>query len=191
MESTENEIIEKYGKHCGHCNRNTLLPYEYEFTCLSCGYNVSKRKHELSKIQRKKINFINRLKYAEVKIFSICVDVYKIYDGDDYDVIYKVLSTKKLKKLKIINILIEKYKDMLENPHFEQNKYSITSTGIYRIGHDSIRLMKWICYYDRSYYENINYYDLMGSICKYLISHNYLYTNIDYYYNCMNKLTWI
>ena len=28
--------------------------------------------------------------------------------------------------------------------------------------------MKWICYYDRSYYENINYFDLMGSICKYL-----------------------
>ena len=28
--------------------------------------------------------------------------------------------------------------------------------------------MKWICYYDRSYYENINYYDLMGSIGKHL-----------------------
>ena len=59
---SEDEIIEKYGKNCGHFNRNTLLPYEYEFTCLSCGYNVIKRKHELSKIQRKKINFINRLK---------------------------------------------------------------------------------------------------------------------------------
>ena len=28
--------------------------------------------------------------------------------------------------------------------------------------------MKWICYYDRLYYENNNYFDLMGSICKYL-----------------------
>ena len=74
---------------------------------------------------------------------------------------------------------------MLENPNFEQNKYSLTSTGIYKIGHDSIRLMKWICYYDRSCYENINYYDLLGSVCKYLISHNYSYTNIDYNYNCM------
>ena len=53
---------------------------------------------------------------------------------------------------------------MLENPDFEQNHYTITSTGIYRIGHDSIRLMKWMCYYDRSYYENVNYYDLMASI---------------------------
>ena len=62
MELTEDEIIENYGKHCGHCNRNTFLPYEYEFTCIVCGYTVNKRKHELSKIQRKKINFMSRLK---------------------------------------------------------------------------------------------------------------------------------
>ena len=103
MELTEDEIIQKYGKHCGHCKRYTLLTYEYEFTCFSCGYNVSKRKHELSKIQRNRINFINRFKYAEVKIFSICVDVYEIYEGDDFDEIYKVLSTLKNKKLKIIS----------------------------------------------------------------------------------------
>ena len=97
MELTEDEIIQKYGKHCGRCNRNTLFPYDYEFTCLACGCNVNKRKHELSKIQRKK-NFINRLKYAEVKIFCICVDVYKFYEGDDFDEIYKVLLTLKNKK---------------------------------------------------------------------------------------------
>ena len=108
------------------------------------------------------------MKYAEVKIFSICVDLYKNYEGDNYDEIYKILSTIKYKKLKINNTLIEIYKDMLKNPNFEQNKNSLTSTGIYRIGHDSIRLMKWICNYDRSHYENINYYGLMGSVCKYL-----------------------
>ena len=75
---SEDQIIEKYGKNCGHCKRSTLLPYEYEFTCFSCGYNVCKRKNELSKIQRKKINFINRLKYAEQKIFCICIDLCKI-----------------------------------------------------------------------------------------------------------------
>ena len=58
---------------------------------------------------------------------------------------------------------------MLNNPNFEQNKYSLTSKGIYKIGHDSFRLMKWICYYDRSYYENINSYYLMASICRYNI----------------------
>ena len=136
MELTEDEIIEKYAKNCGHCNRNTLLPYEYVFTCVSCGYNLNKRKHELCKIQRNKNNFINRLKYAEVKIFSICVDVCKIYEGDDFDRIYKVLSTLKNKNLKINNILIEKYRDTLENLNFEQNHYSMTSTGIYKIAHD-------------------------------------------------------
>ena len=164
MELTEDEIIQKYAKKCGHCKRNTMLPYEYEYTCFSCGYNVNKRKYELSKIQRKKINFINRLKYAEVKIFSICVDLYKSYEGNDYDEIYKVLSTLKNKKLKIINILIEKYKNMLENSDFERNYWSRTAIGIYKIGHDSVRLMKWICYYNRSYYENMNYYDMMASI---------------------------
>ena len=70
------------------------------------------------------------------------------------------------KKLKINNTLIEKYKELLKNPDFEQNCYSRTATGIFEIGYDAIRLMKWICYYDRSYYENINYFDLMASILK-------------------------
>ena len=93
----------------------------------------------------KKINFINRLKYAEIKIFSICVDVYKIYEGDGYDKIYEVLSTLKIKNLKTNDILIEKHKKMLENSDFEQDYWSRTADGIYKIGHDSARLMKWIC----------------------------------------------
>ena len=90
MELTEDQIIEKYAKRGGHCNRITLVPYEYEFTCFSSGFNVIRRKHELSKTQRKKSNFINRLKYAAQKTFCICMDVYKIYEGDDYDEIYEV-----------------------------------------------------------------------------------------------------
>ena len=54
MELTE-EIIENEAKPCGHCYRNTLLPYEYEWSCFSCNYNVVKWKHKLSKIQRKKV----------------------------------------------------------------------------------------------------------------------------------------
>ena len=53
MNLSEDETIQKYAKNCGHCNRNTLLPYEYEFTCFSFGYNVNKRKHDFSKIQKK------------------------------------------------------------------------------------------------------------------------------------------
>ena len=85
------------------------------------------------------------MKYAEVKNFSICVDVCKIYESDDFDEIYKVLSTLKNIKLKINNILIRKHKNMLQNSDFERNYWSRTASGIYKIGHDSIRLMKWIC----------------------------------------------
>ena len=52
----KDEIIKKSDKHCGHCSRNTLLTYEYEWTCVSCGYKVIKRKHQLSKIQRRKLS---------------------------------------------------------------------------------------------------------------------------------------
>ena len=110
--------MKKYSKHCGNCNRNTKLPYKNEFTCLSCGYHVIKQKHELSKLQRKKINFINRFKNAEHKIFCICIDVFKNYKGDGYDKTFEALSILKNKKLKINNIFFEKYKDMLENPDF-------------------------------------------------------------------------
>ena len=56
----------------------------------------------------------------------------------------------KNKKLKIHKILIEKYKDMLEYPDFEQNHYSRTATSLHKIAHDSIRLLKWLAYCDRS-----------------------------------------
>ena len=169
MNLTEDEISEKYAKHCGHCKRNTLLPYDYEFTCIACGFNVIKTKHELSKKQRKKTNFINRLKYAEHKIFCICIDVYKFYEGDDYDKIYEVLSELKNKKIKIKDILIEKYKNMNECQDFEQDFYSRRAKGIYKNGYDSIGFMKWMAYYDK-YYENTKYFDLLGSICNFLIN---------------------
>ena len=46
MTLSEDEIIQKYAKNCGHCRRNMLLPYEFEWSCFSCGYNVNKRKNE-------------------------------------------------------------------------------------------------------------------------------------------------
>ena len=56
MELREDEIIQKYGKQCGHCNQNTLFPYECEWSCLSCGFNLTKRKHEFTNKQRKKLS---------------------------------------------------------------------------------------------------------------------------------------
>ena len=53
------------------------------------------RKHQLTKFQRKKINIINRLKYAEQKFSCICVDLKKIYEDNDYNNLYEVLPTLK------------------------------------------------------------------------------------------------
>ena len=39
---------------------------------------------------------------------------------------------------------------MLKNTNFEQNNFSITSTGFYKTAHDSLRLMTCKCYYDKS-----------------------------------------
>ena len=55
---------------------------------------------------------------------------------------------------------------MLEKPDFEQNYWSRTAIGIYKIGNDSVLLLEWLIYYDRSYYDKMNFYDLMGSIVK-------------------------
>ena len=89
-----------------------------------------------------KICLIDRLKHVEHKIICICIDVYKIYESTGYDKIYEALS-KLEKKLKFENNLIEKYKGMNEYPDFAQNYYSRTSTGIYKIGHDSSMIKKW------------------------------------------------
>ena len=86
------------------------------------------------------------MKYSELKIFFICVDVYKIYEGNENDKIFEVLSRLKNEKLKINFILTEKYKDMLENPDFEQDHWSRTTEIIYKIGHDSIGLLNWLIY---------------------------------------------
>ena len=68
---------------------------------------------------------LNRKIFVFVQIY-----IYKNYESSDFIKIYEVLSTLKYEKLKINNILIEKYKDMNEKPNFQQDHYSITSTGI-------------------------------------------------------------
>ena len=55
---------------------------------------------------------------------------------------------------------------MNENLDFEQDYYSRTAKGIYKLRDDTSRILEWWVWYDRSFYENINYYDLMGSVLK-------------------------
>ena len=55
-----------------------------------------------------KINFVNRIKYAEQKMFCICIEVYQLKEGNDYDKIYEVLTTlkKKFKDKQYFNLEI-------------------------------------------------------------------------------------
>ena len=46
---------------------------------------------------KKKINFINPLKYAENMPICISIDVYKIYEGEDFNELFEVLSKLKNK----------------------------------------------------------------------------------------------
>ena len=64
------------------CTRNTISRLELEYTRITCGYNIIKMNLQ---IFNEKINFINGLKNDEEKVFSICIDVFKIYEGDDKD----------------------------------------------------------------------------------------------------------
>ena len=73
MNLTEDEITKKYANQYMHSTCKTLLPYENESTSFRWGYNVTKQKTELTKIQRKN-NFVNRLENAEKKK-SVCINV--------------------------------------------------------------------------------------------------------------------
>ena len=48
------------------------------------------------------------------------------------------------------------------NEEVEQNHFSRTAQVIYKIDHKAIRLMKWMDF--DNYFDNINYFDLLGSI---------------------------
>ena len=169
MNLSEDENKQKYVKKCERCIRNTLLPNKYAFTCNLCAYNVIKRTNKLTEIQRNWINFINRLKYSKHKIFCICIEVYNIYGGNDYNKIGKALSTIKSKKTKFKRNLNRKIKSYVRTTQFGQDYYSRTATGYHIFGHDGFRLMRWLRFYHRAYYVNITFYDLVGSILKNLI----------------------
>ena len=34
---SEDQIIEMYSRKSMHCSRNTLPPYEHDWTCFACG----------------------------------------------------------------------------------------------------------------------------------------------------------
>ena len=53
---------------------------------------------------------------------------------------------------------------MKKNHDFEESFYTKTAEGIHKISRYSIQIMKPLCYPDRSYYENVNYFVLMATV---------------------------
>ena len=83
-------------------------------------------------------------------------------------------TTSKDRKLNIKNQIVEKYRNMDEE--CEKNHYYKTAKGFYRKGLDSIRLIKWMAYYDKDF-ENKIYSDLMTFVLSCLKK----YLNGKYY----------
>ena len=149
---------------CMRCNRNALIEYEHEFTCLVCKFDVIKPKKQLTKFQRKKnINFKGRLAYATPKIIAICIEIDSIVETNDIDVLAAVLTYLKQKRLNIIEEILKKFDDMPDD--FETNPFA-ASEGIHKAGDYTIRMMKWLI--SARYYEYINYYDLIATTLRYM-----------------------
>ena len=159
--------MKKYDKLLIHCLQNTFLPFEYEWTCNSCGYNVNNKNSTHKNTAKKRQILLPKKNMLNGKKF-ICIDVYLLYEDDDFQIFFEKLSELKGNKLKIKDELTEKYKNVSEFPNFGQEYYSKTAKGIYKIGVDSIKLGKWVVCYDKQY-ENINNVDLMASILTCLI----------------------
>ena len=73
----ENNVDTVNQKHYYHIHMNGHV---FHVITTYSNANTSSQKYN-----EKKIKIINRLKYAEGKIFCVCIDVYKIYEGDNYD----------------------------------------------------------------------------------------------------------
>ena len=59
-------------------------------------------------------------------------------------------KTQKIKQKELIS-----WKKKLMDKDFEQNHYSRTAKGIYKVGYASLNLVKWMAY-DHKDYKNIN-----------------------------------
>ena len=60
------------------------------------------------------------------------------------------------------------------NRDFEENSYSETAEGTFKYDQFSIPIMKWLCYADRHYYENVNYFVLTATFLTCLNEISYL-----------------
>ena len=53
MQLTDEETIKNMENIAHRCNKNTMLPYEYEYTCYFCNHSIIKLKSNYLISQRK------------------------------------------------------------------------------------------------------------------------------------------
>ena len=148
----------KYATMCVSCNRRFFIEFPYEYRCLICNAKAIKPKRKLTKLQRKRrANFSNRFKYAELKISVIFMDVMQLYRESNPNLIAATLLLLKKSKLNFNNILFEKYNNLL---NYDSN--IADANGVWLYGYEALRLVKWL--QSDKYYDNINYFDLIYTI---------------------------
>ena len=148
----------KYATMCVSCNRRFFIEFSYEYRCLICNAKAIKPKRKLTKLQRKRrANFSNRFKYAELKISVICMDVMQLYRESNPNLIAAILLLLKKSKLNFNDTLFEKYNNLL---NYDSN--IVDGIGVWLYGYEALRLVKWL--QSDKYYDNINYFDLIYTI---------------------------
>ena len=101
MKKTEDENIEKYGKQFTFCMQNTYHMNK-SGNVFHLDIMLRNRRKELTKFQRRQLNFIYRSEYAENLIICIGFDADRLCNGDNTDKLTECLTT--------VNIGIQKRK---------------------------------------------------------------------------------
>ena len=59
---------------------------------------LERKKNEKMNLQKMKQRNIIRINYAQHKVFFICIDVYTLYEGEDFSENLKIYQDQKYKK---------------------------------------------------------------------------------------------
>ena len=89
--------------------------------------------------------------------------VNSLVQTNDLDVLAAVLTFLKQKKINLLKDILRIFDDMPDD--FETNAFP-ASEGIHKAGDYVLRMMKWLI--SARYYENNNYYDLIGTALRYM-----------------------
>ena len=81
----------------------------------------------------------------------------------------------KNKKVGKENELIENYETVKKSHDFKEKNFSETTEGLFEYDQYSSRIMKRLCYADRPFYENLNYFVLMATSLTCLNEISYLW----------------